>query len=122
MLYQHDVTGLGMEELRENSERAEQPLDDPYALEVVSAVLDERDEIDGTITAAAEGWTADRLGALERNILRVAVWEMRSGEVSTAVAINEAVEIAKRYCGAEAPAFVNGVLGRVASERRDGGG
>jgi N utilization substance protein B len=85
-------------------------------------VLADRAVLDEQITAAAEGWTAERVAPLERNILRVAVHEMTGrDEVPPAVAIDEAVEMAKRFCGAEAPRFVNGVLGRIARERAGGG-
>jgi N utilization substance protein B len=66
------------------------------------------------VDEAAAGWTADRLGAVERSILRLATWELRGGEIPTAVIIDEAVELAKRYAGAEAAPFVNGVLGAIA--------
>jgi N utilization substance protein B len=91
LLYQHDVTGLGLEA-------------DPASL-------------DALITAAAEGWTAERLAPLERNILRVAVHEILDWpDIPAAVSINEAVDMAKRYCQTEAPGLVNGILGRIAAE------
>ena len=65
-------------------------------------------------TTRPRGWTADRLGAVERAILRLATWELRGGELPAAVVIDEAVELAKRYAGAEAAPFVNGVLGAIA--------
>jgi N utilization substance protein B len=85
-----------------------------YTREVVEGVLRDRDAIDATVDEAAAGWTADRLGAVERAILRLATWELRGGEIPAAVIIDEAVELAKRYAGAEAAPFVNGVLGAVA--------
>lgn len=117
LLYQRDVTGLPVPELVENALRAGEHADDPFTQEVVSGVEADRAGIDARITAAAKGWTVDRIAPLERNILRVAVQEVSVGDVPVAVAIDEAVEMAKKWCGAEAPAFVNGVLGRVV---RDG--
>ena len=73
-----------------------------------------------SIDAAAESWTSERMAVLERNILRLAVWELREGEVPAAVAIDEAVALAKRYASPEAGSLVNGILGRIARER--GGG
>jgi N utilization substance protein B len=73
-------------------------------------------ELDERLNSALEGWTADRLGALERNILRIAVHEIESGEVPDEVAINEAVELAKRYTTDEAARLVNGALGKIARE------
>ena len=69
------------------------------------------------ITAASEGWPADRLGALERNVLRIGIYELEAESVPPEVAINEAVELAKRYASDEAGRLVNGILGRIARER-----
>lgn len=118
LLYQRDVTGLSLPELRENGERAGDYAGDPYSEALVAAVDGDLTALDERITNAAKGWTADRMAPLERNILRVATYEMGSGQVPAPVAIDEAVEMTKKWCAAEAPAFVNGVLGRIA---RDGG-
>ena len=118
LLYQRDVTGLSLPELRENGARSGDYAGDPYSEALVTAVDGDLAGIDERITNAAKGWSADRIAPLERNILRVATSEMRADDVPTAVAIDEAVEMTKKWCAAEAPAFVNGVLGRIA---RDGG-
>jgi len=118
LLYQRDVTGLSLAELRENGERAGDYAGDPYSEVLVAAVAGDLVAIDERITSAAKGWTADRMAPLERNILRVATYEMGSDDVPAPVAIDEAVEMTKKWCAAEAPAFVNGVLGRIV---RDGG-
>ena len=69
------------------------------------------------IISISRGWSVDRIAPLERNILRVAIHEMSSREdIPAAVAIDEVVETAKRYCQADAAGFVNGVLGSVAHE------
>ena len=83
---------------------------------VAEAVTARAPELDRTITEAAEGWTADRLGAVERNILRIGVQELEAEGVPAEVAINEAVELAKRYASEDAGRLVNGILGRVARE------
>lgn len=115
-LYQRDVTGFSLEELEENAGREGARID-PFALALVEGVASDTGSLDRLITGAAEGWTAERLAPLERNILRVAVHEMLDWpEIPTAVSINEAVDLAKRYCGAEAPGLVNGILGRIAAE------
>jgi N utilization substance protein B len=75
------------------------------------------DELDRRITEASEEWTADRLGAVERNILRVATYELAEGSVPLEVVIDEAVTLAKRYATEEAGRLVNGILGRIARER-----
>jgi N utilization substance protein B len=116
LLYQHDVTGLPLEELEANAARDGAPLD-PFARALVEGVASDATGLDELITAAAEGWTAERLAPLERNILRVAVHEMLDRpDVPVAVAINEAVDLAKRYCQAQAPGLVNGILGRIAAD------
>jgi len=79
-------------------------------------VLARADELDVRITASADGWTADRLGTLERNVLRIGVYELEESSVPAEVAINEAVVLAKRYATDEAAKLVNGILGRVARE------
>jgi N utilization substance protein B len=116
LLYQRDVTGLSLEELQENAAREGTPVDE-FARALAEGVASDTDSLDRLITGAAEGWTAERLAPLERNILRVAVHELLDWEdIPAAVSINEAVDLAKRYCQAEAPGLVNGILGRIASE------
>ena len=88
LLYQWDVTGQPLASLYEGEV-------DDYARRIAEAVVGRAEELDARITDAAEGWTADRLGAVERNVLRIAVHELESGDVPEAVAIDEAVELAK---------------------------
>jgi len=89
-----------------------------YAVTLVEGVIRERERIDERIATYAEGWTLDRMPAVDRTILRLAVWELLwAADVPDAVAIDEAVELAKAYAGEESGGFVNGVLGRIASER-----
>jgi len=107
LLYQWDVTGQPLASLYEGEV-------DDFALETAEAVGGRVEELDARITAAAEGWTADRLGAVERNILRVATYELEEGEVPLEVVIDEAVTLAKRYASDEAGRLVNGILGRIA--------
>ena len=119
LLYQRDVTGLPVPELVENALHAGEHADDPFTQALVDGVEADRGVIDRRITECADGWTADRIAPLERNILRVAVYELGTGDVPVPVAIDEAVEMAKKWCAAEAPKFVNGVLGRVARENAE---
>jgi N utilization substance protein B len=119
LLYQHDVTDLPLEELIDNLERDRGRPIDEFTRALVDGVAVDTASVDGMISAAAEGWTVERLAPLERNILRVAVHELLDWpEIPAAVSINEAVELAKIYCGTEAPAFVNGILGRIARQTR----
>lgn len=122
LLYQRDVTGMGLEELERNAEREGAPVD-PFAHALAEGVAVDTASLDELITAAAEGWTAERLAPLERNILRVAVHEILDWpDIPPAVSINEAVDLAKRYCQPEAAGLVNGILGRIAAEHAGVGG
>lgn len=88
---------------------------DGYAIEIAEGVEASLDEIDALIAEVSEHWSVFRMPVVDRNILRVAVWEMRnSDDVPDSVAINEAVSLAKEYGGADSSKFVNGVLGKIA--------
>jgi N utilization substance protein B len=110
LLYQWDVTKQPLTSLYEGEV-------DEFAHELANAVLERADELDRQITAASDDWTADRLGAVERNVLRIGVHELETGSVPPEVAISEAVELAKRYATEDAGRLVNGILGRIARER-----
>ena len=107
--YQRDVTGRPLAELIGDAK--------PLTRELAEGVDTHREELDETIAAYAKGWTVDRIAPLDMNVMRVALFEIEEGEVPIEVAIDEAVEIAKEYCGADAPGFVNGILGAYARER-----
>lgn len=109
LLYQWDLTGRPLASLFEGEP-------DAFASSLAAAVADAADALDERITAASEGWPADRLGTLERNILRIGVYELEEGTVPPEVAINEAVVLAKRYATDEAARLVNGILSRVHRE------
>lgn len=90
-----------------------------YALELVTGMAKRREEVDRLISDSATNWRLSRIAATDRNILRLAVFEMiADNDVPDQVAINEAVEIAKRYAGEESPAFINGVLDAVRKSLR----
>jgi transcription antitermination protein NusB len=108
--YQRDVTGRPLGELVADSR--------PFTRELAEGVEAHRDELDAVIARHAKGWELERIAPLERNLMRVALYEIEHGEAPTEVAIDEAIEIAKEYCGADAPGFVNGVLGAAARERQ----
>jgi transcription antitermination protein NusB len=110
LLYQWDVTEQPLASLYEGEV-------DQFARETAEAVVAEAPELDARITEAAEGWTADRLGAIERNILRIALHELDGDDIPDEVAINEAVTLAKRYATDDAARLVNGILGRIVRER-----
>lgn len=110
LLYQSDVTGRPLASLYEGEI-------DEFARETAEAVMERAGELDRRITEAAEDWTADRLGAIERNVLRIALHELESGSVPAEVALDEAVTLAKRYASEDAGRLVNGILGRIVRER-----
>ena len=109
LLYQWDVTGQPLASLFAGQL-------DPWARGLAEAVAADAGQLDERITAASEGWTADRLGAVERNVLRMAVHELQRGDVPAEVAISEAVGLAKRYASDEAGRLVNGILARIQRE------
>ena len=106
LLYQWDLTGLPLESLFEGSP-------DEFASTLARDVAVHAPALDTRISAASDDWPADRLGTLERNILRIGVHELEEGEVPAEVAINEAVVLAKRYATEEASRLVNGILARI---------
>ncbi|MGQ9730932.1 MAG: transcription antitermination factor NusB [Candidatus Zipacnadales bacterium] len=96
------------EEWQEAAFRA-QTLD--YAHVLVTGVFLERETLDAAINDLAVDWRLDRLSLTDRNVLRIAMWELSCSDQPPAAVINEAVEIAKQYGGSESPKFVNGILG-----------
>lgn len=117
-LYQHDLTGRPLEETLQRDAA-------PFTRALAQAALARQPELDALIAAHAEGWALERIAPLERSIMRVGLLELLHpadvpGErpIPPEGAIDEAVETAKAYCGAEAPAFVNGILAAVLRERQ----
>jgi N utilization substance protein B len=93
----------------------------PFASELAEGVEANRSELDRLISDSAVGWDLDRIAPLERAILRTALYEiLHRPDIPDEVAMDEAVETAKIYCGTDAPAFVNGILGGV-MKRLSGG-
>jgi len=86
-----------------------------YATRIVHGVLERREAIDGRIAETAEHWTIDRMAVIDRNVLRLAVWELLADddEVPPKVVLNEAIELGKRYSTAQSGAFINGILDRI---------
>jgi N utilization substance protein B len=109
LLYQWDLTGQPLASLFEGEP-------DAFARSLAEAVAGRAEELDKRMTDASEGWPADRLGTLERNVLRIGVYELEEGTVPAEVAINEAVVLAKRYASEDAARLVNGILGRIARD------
>lgn len=88
---------------------------DPYSRSLVLGTARERERIDEILERHVAGWSLERLGTLERSILRLAVYELLwVAVVPEAVAIDQAIELAKRFCSDEAGALINGILGSIA--------
>jgi N utilization substance protein B len=116
-LYQHDVTGRALDEVFERDAL-------PFTRALAHATEDNVEELDALIERYAKGWSVDRIAPLEKAIMRVALLEMLHPDLTEGDqpipaegAVNEAVEIAKKFCGAESPGFVNGILGAVLADR-----
>jgi transcription antitermination protein NusB len=108
-LYQHEVTRRSLDELLAEAK--------PFSRELADGVDARRGELDELIARHSKGWALDRIAPLERNIMRVALYEaLHRDDIPVEVAIDEAVELAKEYCGTDAPGFVNGVLGAALAE------
>jgi len=119
-LYQSDLLGRPLEETFPRDARG-------FTRTLAQLVRDRQAELDELIEEHATGWSLERIAPLERSILRVGVAELLYPEalpgeqaIPSEGAIDEAVETAKRFCGVEAPAFINGILGAVLRERRPG--
>ena len=118
-LYQHDLTGRPLQETLPRDSHA-------FTRALAEATLARREELDAHIERHSKGWALDRIAPLERSILRVALLEMLHAAdvpgdttIPAEGAIDEAVETAKKFCGGEAPGFVNGILGAVLDAVRD---
>ena len=117
MLYQHDLTGRELGDLFERTAAN-------FTRALAYAVADYAEDLDALIERYAKGWTVDRIAPLEKAIMRVAVLEIVHPDAApgdTPIppegAIDEAVELAKEYCGAGTPGFVNGILAAVLRDR-----
>ncbi|WP_431798630.1 transcription antitermination factor NusB [Microbacterium kunmingense] len=119
ILFQADVRGedLGVILAAEAKRAASEPAREAswlYAREIVDGIIDQRDEIDEQITTFAKDWSLARMPAVDRALLRIGAWEILYNDaVPAAVAIDEAVELAKEFSTDDSGAFVHGVLGRI---------
>lgn len=106
MLFQKDFRSVSWPELL-----TEQPTDDPYVQDILHGLESKRSEIDTLIAEKAEGWRLERLHSVDRNILRLAIYELcYRDDVPPEAVIDEAVELAKKYSGEHSPVFINGIL------------
>jgi len=109
LLYQWDLTGQPLGTSYEGE------IDD-FARDLAEAVVERAPVLDDRISSVSGDWPAKQLGTLERNILRIGVYELEQGTVPVEVAIDEAVSLAKRYASEDAGRLVNGVLGALARQ------
>jgi len=116
ILYQRDITGESVATiLADRSYSIEDGEPDEFCRQLVTSVESRLDELDATIGEVSENWSVSRMPLVDRNILRLATFEIEhSDDVPASVSINEAVELAKVYGGEDSSKFVNGVLGRIA--------
>lgn len=118
ILFEHEVAGTAIEQILDRYAR------NPgfqFAERIVRGVQEHREELDAVISSSAERWEIERMPAIDRNLLRIGLFELtHSEDVPAAVAIDEAVELAKIYSGQQAARFVNGILGKVADSRKRG--
>jgi N utilization substance protein B len=119
ILYQRDITGQSVATiLDQESYSVEDGEPDEYCRQLVEGVEEHLVAVDGRLGEVSEHWTVARMPLVDRNILRIAVFEiLHHAEVPASVAINEAVELAKIYGGEDSSKFVNGVLGKIALDR-----
>jgi len=118
-LYQIDVAAEGIDDALSRFWRSFEPVErEVMALAegLVRGVAAHRRAIDETIERISTNWRLDRMGKVDRNVLRLAVYELLRTDVPVKVAINEAIELGKKYGSESSGAFVNGVLDRVAAE------
>jgi N utilization substance protein B len=120
LLYQREVTELSMGDLEHGQRLREGYAPDEFTTTAVTGVLADTERLDAVIAAYSTKWPVERMAPLERNILRLALWEIENVETPPEVAIDEAVRLAKRYSTPEAGALVNGILGAFAREEAGG--
>jgi len=119
ILYQREITGESTSAILESrSFNSEEGEPSEFCRTLLAGVEEHRDEIDATLAEISEHWTVSRMPLVDRNILRMAVYEiLYIDDIPDSVSINEAVEMAKTYGGDDSSKFVNGVLGRLAEVR-----
>ena len=118
LLYQLDQTRQGNAEQEQQflARRLQDKELEAFADQLYRGTLDHRPEIDAKLAQVAENWSVERMAAVDRNILRLGAYELLfAADTPPKVAIDEAIELAKRYGSADSPAFVNGILDKLAS-------
>ena len=122
LLFQDDVnppdTAAATVDFLSSRLQSEEMID--FAKSLLAGVRRNRDELDALLSETAENWTLDRMAATDRNVMRLGAFEILYTDTPSAVAINEAVELAKRFGSRQSAQFVNGILDKLLQKHRDG--
>ena len=113
VLYEADLRGVPAIDVLESRHETLEAGVNPYTEEIVHGVIEHSGRIDDLLSTYSQGWTLDRMPAVDRNVLRIGTWELLWGDVPDAVAISEAVELAKSLSTDDSGSFVNGLLARI---------
>ena len=123
VLYQIEVRGASEDEILEARQQVDRRPASEFTLDLVHGVHSHLDEIDPLIDSFADHWSIDRMPIVDKNIIRICVYEMKyMTDIPVGVSINEAVELAKAYGTDDSSKFVNGLVGRIAQEVRQSEG
>jgi N utilization substance protein B len=120
LLFQTDVGGVPIEEVLNAAREASEASDEVWAFaeELARGAWNERAEADAVIQKYSAGWTLDRMPNADRNLLRLAIYEiLHRPDIPQSVSINEAVELAKQYSTQDSAKFINGILGTFVRQR-----
>src|SRR4051794_38547538 len=119
LLFQFDLNPSVARPVQEQfvRERMNDPEGERFCLALVDGVRAKRVEIDQTLTQIAENWRLPRMAAVDRNVLRIGAYELLHTDTPATATINEAIELARRFGSKDSPAFVNGLLDRIAKQR-----
>ncbi|OIJ28697.1 transcription antitermination factor NusB [Nocardioides luteus] len=116
LLFAAEARGLSAGDLLDQQIREGEVPNNPFTVKLVRGVVAESERIDALISAFAKDWTLTRMPAVDRNVLRIGVWELLDGDVAPEVAISEATALVTELSTDDSPSFVNGVLAAVAKD------
>lgn len=116
LLFAAEARGLSAGDLLDQQITEGQVPNNPFTVKIVRGVVAEAERIDALITAFAKDWSLTRMPAVDRNVLRIGVWELLDGDVASEVAISEATALVTELSTDDSPSFVNGVLAAVAKD------
>jgi len=116
LLFQRDFRPVSLEELLAEDSLGDQ---EDYVRQTLQGIIEHQEEIDRLIAEKAVGWRLERLVSVDRNILRLGIYELLYSDIPGEVAINEAVELSKKYSTEHSHIFINGILDRIWKEHRE---